>query len=263
MRKTLLWCSALLLSITMVFSCLIAGKVPDENTRSGVDKLESLQNAFKGELKEAIRYAMDEWEKATDGTVRFYEKNLDLWGKIKWGFGIVRNVRIVKKHYGKGKASAWSTPGSLPWGQIWINIDKMFDRDDLIYYSNGWKNDWSRTHHILLHELGHTIGLSHEFARSDRDDYIEIIDESPDPGKFLRFWEKVSINNYGSYDYLSCMNYFGFYKVKGTDRSVRFSDIRNISHNDALTVKYIYSRISYQEMLDNWQDTKSIILGER
>lgn len=144
MRKTLLWCSALLLSITMVFSCSIAGKMPDVNTRRGVDKLESLQNAFKWELKEAIRYAMDEWEKATDGTVRFYEKNLDWWGKIKWGFGIVRNVRIIKDHYGEDNA-----------------------------------------------------------------------------------------------------------------------DIRNISHNDILTVKYIYSRISYQEMLDNWQDTKSIILGGR
>ena len=39
-------------------------------------------------------------------------------------------------------------------------------------------------------------------------------------------------------------------------------DINEISDNDILTVKYIYSRISYNEMMANWQDTRSLLLKE-
>ena len=81
----------------------------------------SYDSQFTDAGKEAIRYAMDDWEKATDGTVRFYEKPLNWWGKLKWGMGITRNVRIVKKHYGHNASRAWSTLGSLPWGE---NLDK-------------------------------------------------------------------------------------------------------------------------------------------
>ena len=58
------------------------------------------------------------------------------------------------------------------------------------------------------------------------------------------------------------MNYFGRYYIKGTNRSIDFDDINEISHNDILTVKYIYSRISYNEMMANWQDTRSLLLKE-
>ena len=220
----------------------------------------SYASNFTDDEKAAIRHAMDEWENATDGAVHFYERPLNWWGLVKWGLGITRNVRIEKvqdRPY-SGKAM----PGNMPWSYLRLNTNEVFTlkKDE---GPSVWKGDASWTHKTLIHELGHVICLQHEFERSDRDAYVEA-EETVFPGTcgFTRWLQKINIINYGSYDYKSCMNYDGKYRVKGTSRMVEFDDVNKISHNDALTVKYIYSKISYKEMMDNWQDTKSLMLEE-
>ena len=96
------------------------------------------------------------------------------------------------------------------------------------------------------HELGHAIGLQHEFDRNDRDKYIIINDtdiadwsDFSVPGVGRLFISKV-----GSYDYDSVMNYGGLYCVKESDgtkgRLIQDSDIIYISDGDKAAVKYLY-----------------------
>ena len=62
---------------------------------------------------------------------------------------------------------------------------------------------------ILLHELGHTIGLFHEHQRSDRDSYIRM-DMSPIILNSISQYEKRNDPIFGPYDFESIMHYGPF-----------------------------------------------------
>nr|KAG5698486.1 hypothetical protein BaRGS_022016 [Batillaria attramentaria] len=63
---------------------------------------------------------------------------------------------------------------------------------------------------IVLHEIGHALGLIHEHQRPDRDQYIAINRENIRPGRqrdFERFGP-ARVQNLGvGYDYMSIMHY--------------------------------------------------------
>ena len=61
---------------------------------------------------------------------------------------------------------------------------------------------------ILLHELGHVLGLWHEQSRSDRDQYVRIIWENIQEHARYNFEKRVSDGiDYKEYDYHSIMHY--------------------------------------------------------
>ena len=67
-----------------------------------------------------------------------------------------------------------------------------------------------RTHRIVLHEIGHALGMWHEQSRPDRNQYVEILYQNVRPGLAPQFEAKRSseTNNHGEpYDYASVMHY--------------------------------------------------------
>lgn len=61
----------------------------------------------------------------------------------------------------------------------------------------------------VQHELYHALGFFHEHSRTDRDEYISIVEENVDENKMGNFNERPEhISNYGQpYDYSSVMHY--------------------------------------------------------
>ncbi|MGZ4966939.1 MAG: M12 family metallopeptidase [Chthoniobacterales bacterium] len=64
---------------------------------------------------------------------------------------------------------------------------------------------WVRS--VITHELGHTIGLVHEHQRSDRDNFVTILQQNIQSGLEFAFALLPNSNNRGAYDFLSVMHY--------------------------------------------------------
>ena len=72
----------------------------------------------------------------------------------------------------------------------------------ILYWFNN--NAWDRK--IVLHEIGHTLGLIHEQIRSDRDYYLTVITNNMIPG-YTGLIKQNNTRNESPFDFLSVMMY--------------------------------------------------------
>ncbi|XP_038663297.1 low choriolytic enzyme-like isoform X2 [Scyliorhinus canicula] len=103
---------------------------------------------------------------------------------------------------------------------------------------------------IIQHELLHSVGFNHEQSRSDRDNYVTIIDKNIRKGTEFNF-VKLDTNNLGTkYDYSSVMHYgrFAFSKdgqsatiVPKPDANINIGQRFGMSSLDALKVNKLYN----------------------
>ncbi|XP_068246327.1 protein SpAN-like [Palaemon carinicauda] len=105
------------------------------------------------------------------------------------------------------------------------------------------------------HEIGHALGLLHEHMRSDRDDYIQIVDKNIQRGNEHNFMKDTSesFSNYGvPYDYTSLMHYTGEAFSKNGGLTIISSNPllqgmlgrnRVLSHRDTLIANKMYGCI--------------------
>lgn len=101
----------------------------------------------------------------------------------------------------------------------------------------------------VIHEIGHVVGLDHEHARRDRDQWIRIIlDKVPEPKR--EYLEKLSAGkDFGEYDYGSIMHYPA--DALTDDKSVSIIPLKpttakigqreKLSKRDIATVEHLYS----------------------
>jgi hypothetical protein len=185
--------------------------------------------AFVGEFtskqKELIQMAMTRWQQASDNTIKFIpsEKNR---GPIYY---------IIKKTSGELAVSS-STVGYYFIGN-YVYLSDIGAKDLL----------------IILHELGHCLGLVHEHQRPDRDKYVKVFFANIEKryahnyyirsgGNFIYQYQKWL------YDYNSIMHYpnkvFAIDPSKDTiiAKGNHIIKCDYISWADALKIRYIYRR---------------------
>ncbi|KAJ3594121.1 hypothetical protein NHX12_006453 [Muraenolepis orangiensis] len=103
---------------------------------------------------------------------------------------------------------------------------------------------------VIQHEVLHALGFHHEQARSDRDDFVQIMTENIQPGKLNNF-DKVDTNNLATpYDYSSIMHYgrFAFSTKRGVlptivptpDATAVIGKATQMSANDIERVNQLY-----------------------
>ncbi|XP_071085021.1 uncharacterized protein [Haliotis cracherodii] len=110
-----------------------------------------------------------------------------------------------------------------------------------------------RIRRIVLHEIGHSIGLVHEHQRPDRDRFITILHENARPGTEWDFkkrtWATV-VNHTVGYDYKSVMHYgpkaFSMDRIRPTilAKDTTFQDVigkvTELSFDDKKLVNMMY-----------------------
>jgi hypothetical protein len=137
-------------------------------------------NGFTDRDINDIYYAFDEWEASADLT--FIKRD-------SWEPYTIRIRKINDPNIG----------GSASLGYSYSPILNL--------------SNFSRS--TIIHELGHSLGFSHEHQRYDRDNYVTILEENIRPGyahnftKYPQFDGSGNIYSrvYSEYDYASIMHY--------------------------------------------------------
>lgn len=94
--------------------------------------------------------------------------------------------------------------------------------------------DWDNGKFLLIHELGHTLGMLHEHQRPDRDNYIKVHYQNMLPASYFNFDILPGTEVVGPYDFHSIMHYGS----------------KNESINGNSTIEMLPPYIEFQKIID-------------
>lgn len=119
--------------------------------------------------------------------------------------------------------------------------------------------------HSLIHEFCHASGMIHEHKRSDRNNFVRIIQANIKDGKAHNFTIENNSRNRSAYDFNSIMHYGPNAFQKGTMPTIQVlivgATIRNekkLSTNDILALKVEYPNLGVVRRSDSSQGAGEI-----
>jgi len=177
----------------------------------------------------SIEIGIARWERATDGYVHFEEYNYGNWN------GPAGASRLEFDCLGGVACSSY--------------IGRRKDITNKI-----WANDCSAN--SIVHEIGHTLGLHHEFTRSDRDDWVTINFDRIYWKSKHNFWKHenelpaTKSKDLGPYDFQSIMNYRSCQKAKYEGETENESEDTCKSFFDCTAGWDIWAGSTHQQCLD-------------
>ncbi|WP_299214628.1 M12 family metallopeptidase [uncultured Aquimarina sp.] len=127
------------------------------------------------------------------------------------------------------------------------------------------------SYEVVIHEIGHTLGLLHEHTRSDRDEFINIIYENIVP-EYFPIFKKVNedsrVTNFTPFDFESVMMYSAYQGTKNSEPTITKKDgslfsknIRGLSPNDALGLNIMYPNDD-KLTLEHWAHRQGSIFSD-
>jgi hypothetical protein len=200
------------------------------------------------------------WRDAAMGLRSATRTEADAWpgGVVYYTFNA--NVSAEKRAHFTDACAEWATFANLTFtprtnepNYIRVNEDPSLDGGNSAVGMSGGRQDlnvgaeaWSRF--VLVHEIGHSLGLIHEHQRSDRDTYVSVVTGNISFGQSAQFTRIPSSTHLKPYDFLSIMHY----------ARDSFTDTPGL---DTLTCKTGYEH--YQDAMGRFPTDRLLSRGDR
>lgn len=170
------------------------------------------------------RVVDDMWIPAGPQTYNF-DLNKDKWKNGKVYYEFAPDVTAENRQRFVDAYKVWESVAELEFIERTDQVNYIYVQNDNRNYAIvgmvGGKQILSivswQSKYIIVHEIGHSLGMWHEHMRSDRDDYVTVIDENINPKQTYNFTKRQT-QNYSSYDFLSIMHYgLGAFSINGSN----------------------------------------------